>query len=242
MAVALNAVDGGVSNTSTITSAGASPGGSDRLMLACAMGLSAADDLKSGGSGGTSLTKLSGDVSVFFGTWFANVWRLLPGPTGSTTGWVDFGTGISTAFSIIYLTGVDQVTPHTAAQTFGPTNDSSPSMPFTGLAPFQDVRCALVFGSLPSAVSGFTPNGDTDIDRADFGPIDGINERQSVTLWLSGVADGDGNVTLGGSFTPTPDVGNWYAYGFGMNAAAGGGSVFNPLTGRGGAAALPLAA
>lgn len=217
--VALNAVDGGVSAVSTITSAGVSPGGSNRLMLACATGRSAADDLKSGGSGGTSLTKLSSDVNIFSSTWFGNVWRLLPGPSGSTTGWVDFGSGESSAFSIIYLTGAHQTTPTTTAQTAGPTTSGTPSIALTGLSAGQDVRVALMVGVLPNAITGITPNGSTTVDRTDAGPIDVVQERQSMTFWLSGVADGSGNVTIGGTLTPTPDVSEWYMYGFGINAA-----------------------
>lgn len=230
MPVALVDVDGGTSSTSTITSAGVTPSGSNRLMLACATGLSAADDLKSGGSGGTSLTKLSGDQAIFFSTWFGNVWQLLPGPTGSTTGYVDFGSGNTSAFSILYLSGVDQTTPRTTAQTFGPTTDASPSCAFTGLSAGQPVVCAVMYGSLPQAVTGFTPNGSTTVARADYGPVNGAGERASTTIWLTGTADGSGNVTLGGSFTATPDVSEWYAYGFGLNAAAGGGTS-HPSTG-----------
>jgi hypothetical protein len=218
-AVALDAVDGGAANASTITSAGANPNGSNRFMLACAVGLSAADDLKSGGSGGTSLTKLSSDVGLFFGTWGANVWSMVASPSGSTTGYVDFGSGNASAFSIVYLENVNQSTPTTTAQTAGPTQDAAPSLAFTGLAAGQDVRCAIMFGSLPAAVTGFTPNGSSTVDRADFGLVNGIGERASATVWLSGVADGSGAVTLGGSFTPTPDVSEWYAYGFGVNSA-----------------------
>lgn len=230
MPVALVDVDGGTSSTSTITSAGVTPSGSNRLMLACATGLSAADDLKSGGSGGTSLTKLSGDQAIFFSTWFGNVWQLLPGPTGSTTGYVDFGSGNTSAFSILYLSGVDQTTPRTTAQTFGPTTDASPSCAFTGLSAGQPVVCAVMYGSLPQAVTGFTPNGATTVARADYGPVNGAGERASTTIWLTGTADGSGNVTLGGSFTATPDVSEWYAYGFGLNAAAGSGTS-HPSTG-----------
>jgi len=220
MAVVLDAVDGGVSATSTITSAGASPNGSDRLMIACATGRSAADDLKTGGSGGTSLTKLSTDVSLFFDTWFANVWSIHQGPTGSTTGWVDFGSGTASAFSIVYLEGVDQTTPRTTAQTAGPTTSSTPSLAFTGLSAGQVVYAAIMAGNLPTAVTGFTENGSSTEQRADYSAVDG--ERQSITIWLSGTADGSGNVTLGGTFTGGVDVCDWYMYGFGINAAASG--------------------
>lgn len=234
MAVVLDAVDGGTSSTSTITSAGASPNGSDRLMLVCATGRSAADDVKTGGSGGTSLTKISGDASLFFDTWLGNVWRIFEGPTGSTTAWVDFGSGTSSAFSVLYLEGVDQTTPNTTAQTAGPTGSSTPSLALTGLSAGQDVRVALMVGHLPSGLSGFTVNGSTTIDRQDYGPVDG--ERQSSTLWLSGVADGSGNVTIGGTLTSGFDTGEWYMYGFGINAASSGATA--ALTGVASTAAV----
>lgn len=216
--VALDAVDGGTSGAATITSAGASPNGSNRLMLVCATGRSAADDVKTGGSGGTSLTKISSDIDLFAGAFFGNVWRIFPGPTGSTTGWVDFGSGTSSAFSILYLENVNQTTPLTTAQTAGPTNSSTPSLALTGLSAGQDVRVALTVGHLPNALTGFTPNGSTTVDRSDLEPAaDG--ERQSSTLWLSGVADGSGNVTIGGTLTGGYDTGGWYLYGFGVNAA-----------------------
>lgn len=224
MPVSLDAVDGGTSGTSTITSAGASPDGDDRLMLVCAVGRSAADDVKTGGSGGTSLTKITSDISLLFGECHGNIWRIFPGPTGSTTGWVDFGSGDSSAFSIVYLEGADQTTPMTTAQTAGPTETSTPSLALTGLAADQVVYAALMVGHLPDSLSGFTPNGSTTVVRADFGPSSG-SERQSCTLWLSGVADGSGAVTLGGTLTPGFDVGDCYMEGYGINAAAGGGGV-----------------
>jgi len=217
-AVALDAVDGGTSGAATITSAGVSPNGSNRLMLACATGRAAAVDLKSGGSGGTSLTKLSSDVDLFVGAFYGNVWRLLPGPTGSTTGWVDFGSGTSSAFSIVYFENAHQTTPLTTAQTAGPTSSSTPSIALTGLAASQPVTVALMVGNLPTTITGFTPNGSTTVDRSDFEPT-GDAERQSSTLWLSGVADGSGNVTIGGTLTGGVDVASWYMYGFGLNAA-----------------------
>lgn len=216
-AVVLDAVSGGTSATGTITSASASPNGSNRVMYACATGKSAADDLKTGGSGGTSLTKISSDIGLFFDTWTCNVWRIFPGPTGSTTGWVDFGTSDTSAFSILYLEGVNQTTPNTTAQTAGPTTSSTPSLALTGLTAGQDVRVALMVGHLPSALTTLTPNGATTVDRVDAGPLTG--ERQSLTFWLSGVADGSGAVTIGGTLTASPDTPDWYMYGFGVTAA-----------------------
>lgn len=242
MAVAIDAVDGGASGSSTITSAGASPNGSDRLMLVVATGRSAAVDVKSGGSGGTSLTKISSDFSLFFGAFAGNVWALpTPGPSGSTQAYVDFGSGDSSAFSVLYLEGVNQASPYTSGQSSNADASSAPSLSLTGLTPGQDVRAAVMVGNIPNNITTLTPNGSTTVDRTDAGPTPG-SERQSLTFWVSGVADGSGNVTLGGTLGPSPDVPNWAMFGFGVNAAAGGSSVFNPLTGRGGAAALPLAA
>lgn len=215
--VALDAVDGGTSALATITTAGASPNGSSRVMYACAAGKLAASDVKSGGSGGTSLTKLSTDVNLLFDVIKANVWRIFPGPTGSTTAWVDFGTSDTSALSVIYLEGANQTTPNTTAQTSGPTATSTPSLALTGLSASQYALVSLTVGHLATALTTLTPNGSTTVERVDAGPLTG--ERQSVTFWLSGVADGSGAVTIGGTLTPSPDTPDWYMYGFGINAA-----------------------
>lgn len=241
MATAISAVDGGVSGTSTVNGAGVSPAGPNPLMLVVTTGRAFASVVRAGGSGGTDLTKVSSDYELwkFVVDGKGNVWRLLPGPIGSSAGYVLFGgASDSSAASMVYVSGADQTTPYTTPQTnYGENN--APSLAMVGLAPLQPVLVGLMVGHLPDALTGLIANGATTVLITNAGPVPGA-ERQSMTLWLAGTAGVDGTVTIGGTLTPNFSVGAWEMWGIGLNAAAGSTIRINPLSGRGGAAAQPL--
>lgn len=175
--------------TSTLTSGSISPSGSNRLMLAAASGQTAATDVKSGGSGGTSLTKINTNVSIFSGNYTFNVWSLSPGPTGSTTAWVDFGSAGANSLGVIYLDGVSSLG---TEQTAGPTTVSTvsstvASITVTGLTSGQRVVAALGIGQIPDGITSVTAGANTTV----YGFATGDSgERHAGAPWLTGVATG----------------------------------------------------
>jgi len=66
MAIAVNAVAGAGGVASSLTSGSVSPSGSDRYMFGVATGETAPTDMRSGGSGGTSMTQVGSNASAIY--------------------------------------------------------------------------------------------------------------------------------------------------------------------------------
>ncbi len=213
-------------STATITTSAVTVGGTDRLMLAAAVGLPNAATQVSDGT--NNLTRNSSNIDLFFGQLKGNTWARAPGPSGSVAAQALFGSGTDTALSVVYLEGVDQTTPFAAIQTAGPTDASGAtstvaSITVTGLAFGQRVMVGLVIGIAAAPLSSVVAGANTSLVQLANSAFGG-DERQAVAAWLTGVAAGSSltlsaTINLGGSELLT-----WALVAYPINDAAAGGA------------------
>lgn len=120
-AVAFSAGESLATNYSTLsgTTGSFSPGGSNRAIFGAVSGREPSapppslSDCKYGGSGGTSLTFVTGsDQNFSSGAGIVGTYRIAPGPSGSTTIYgILGGSSLGTCLGGVAYEGVDQTTP-----------------------------------------------------------------------------------------------------------------------------------
>lgn len=219
-------------NATSLTSANASPSpsGNDRYMLAIACGfVSDATAVKYNGSSGTDLQQVGADQTLA-GVFTANLWEVVPGPTGSANVHGTFSGSSSNAISALFCEDTDQDTPAEAVQTATGDNGGFSatvvaSITITGVEAGQKVPVGLAFGvqggpTIVSVVAGT----DTEVERSDFTAPSG--ENQAGTAWLTGTAAGttltlSATITVSGTFSTT----TWRLFARPLIDAAGGGGV-----------------
>ena len=205
-------------------------------------GVPTIDDCRYGGSGGTQLTKLAESLgSLNFTNGSVAAYGVAGSPETLTNlfgDWADetFGAGVGGAF----YEGVDQAGPiddmTVATGLFGDPTSSE-------LATLVVPNC--VDGQVVVAMIGMTSGS---VSAAAFTAVAGTTIRAQAAADLVGVAlleatnVGGGNTTLHVNVNQGSANSLTWAILGGRLIDAGGGSAFNPLTGRGGAAAQPLAA
>lgn len=215
----------------SVTSGSVSPGGSNRVVVSVDISDQGySTDAKFGGSGGTSLGSsiASGLADSTIGAGSVNVRRYIAVPSGSTTMYSEWGGAtISASGSYLFLDGADQTTPLTAlTQTAnvgaGATSCSTGAL--SGLNPGQLVIAAVaahgVFGgNVNSITSG---NGSTTVYSPGYGTLSsGITD---ACAWMTGVADGSGNLTLTATVNEaSATLFGWRVIPFAVNDASGGG-------------------
>lgn len=236
----------------SLTSGSATLSGSDRLALGITVETGATGTaFKFGGSSGTDLTQIGAAISLYFGTGSMELWARAPGPAGSsTTYYSTTSTSAEAAMAGIVIEGADQTTPFGTPQV-SPADQYFDTNP---VAPLEFTATGLIDGQLVIALLGLCDAGgkqivsieetdDTTLEAVSIPPVFSGSQPSSVAI-LSARAVGT-TCTFNVDVTTLGSGGNT-GYGFFVlpiiDAAGGGGAVFNPLTGRGGGAAQPLAA
>lgn len=178
-----------------------------------------------------------------------NTWGDDGGPTGSTTLYATWSSTVTVAAGAFLLEDVDQAAPFGSEQAgadnlYSFDQDRAVSITVTGLTSGQLVCAFLGIKALDTATTGglssVTAGANTTVQSWAGGTPDGATEQAGLAL-LSGVATGS-SLTLNATVsTPSAGLVAFRLTAFPVNSSGGAASAFNPLTGRGGAAAQPLA-
>lgn len=238
MAVATDtqaAVGSDQTTVTSLTTAGFSPAGTNRLIVACVVnqdGTTSPVLCRYGGSGGTDMDALGTIGADAFNLGRVSMFRKVPGPSGSTTGYASIGNSEFMAAAFVTLTGVDQTTPFDA-EVKGPNNvfengTTKPvSLVLSGLDPGQFVLGFLGYidvGGAGIASISMGANTTSIVQELATGAASG-NQTASVAAFY-GTADGSGNLTFNVDVTTSGAAfSHWQIVAYPVNAAAGGGGV-----------------
>lgn len=175
------------------------PGGSNRAIFGVVAGLQpfgappSIDDCKYGGSGGTSLTEITGSDQTFgSGAGAVSTYAAASGPTGSTTGYGNWsGDCLGASVCMVAYENVNQTTPYdeyvATTGTEGTASSFTASITLTGTTAGQTYigRVSCSFGNNDGL--DFEPIAGTTI-RAQ--PTTGESRTWLGTCWLEKVATG----------------------------------------------------
>jgi hypothetical protein len=181
------------SENGTTAAPSPSPSGSNRAVFGGVVSVNGGGgaptglECRYGGSGGTLLSLLGSTATLNFTNGALAAFGIAPGPEGATSIFGDWAGGpLGSAAGAIFLTGVSQATPFSAAQTNGGAVEASTvvaTITFTGCAPGQ--RVVALVGSTHTAVglTAFTEVAGTTLVRQSNSDFVGI-------AFLSKVASG----------------------------------------------------
>ncbi len=201
------------------------------------------NECRLGGSGGSLMTRVGSDYSWNGTSCLTGLFELTSiaeDLTNAYSGWAS--NPLQSCIAAAVYSGVDQADPASDYTE----NLGSAAASTTTVATITIPNC-VIGQRIAGAVSA---NADA-INLTTFTPVagQGTIRRQSIVGTYLGPAWVDKLATVTGDNTLQVNVNSsavanltWGFRAFRINDAAGGGSVFNPLTGRGGAAAQPLAA
>jgi hypothetical protein len=225
------------------------PSGADRALFAVTCDYNQPPvGVKYDGISGTALFGLTEPTQINGFSWFYT-WYATESPNAETTLYADWAPAefLTGGLSGVFLTGVDQSTPFgegTLATGDAFDGVAEVSVVVAGLNPGQLAVCALGWQCGGDVASVVSANAETTVVA--YAPgfyYGGFFESGCAVLY--GTADGSGNLTLAANITEAAiSFIQWRAAAIPVNdsSAPPGGTVVNPFTGRGGAAAQPLAA
>lgn len=197
--ITTTAVSGDGAEASSVTGNAVTPTGTTRAVFGVSCAFFDTSDMKYGGSGGTSLTKLGSTVTAFFGTTLMTIYGAAASPNTSTTAYALFGGSAVCAMSEEFMNGVNQVTPFNTGSIV--TNNGSSAggssftatLGFTGLTPGAEVRAGFGLSTIGGGTfTSSTVTAGTETARHTSPSSSG----QMRTMILKATVDGSGNATV----------------------------------------------
>jgi hypothetical protein len=222
-------------STTTLTTPGVTPGGSNRAVLVFTIGESSsyATAVNYTNSGGAAINDFTGiDVRLNFASFrfaYGKAFGEIASPTSSTTIYTGFGSTFNGAVSIpVFLQDADQTDPFgtdlASAETALSSGTTTISQAFTGLTSGQLVVGALYIYDFAGTACTYSLNSGTTLAYTGSDQVSADVENSIVHIVaVKGTADGSGNCTLSADVTTTGAAGSMARmYGVPIVGAASG--------------------